>query len=252
MNNFFSRKLSLVLTLSLMVFLAVVYSLKPTHVVRFQPTARLANAPVFKVVSDPDVLNDPSLPHGPAYAVIPDSNHSRTRVAMDTPNTPENSAVMSDAPSSGLGINIHEAQDTRGITPPASNSAEHVNSDAAVEFRPAFRAEVPAGLEEFKDMGMALIAGNSREWYTVQTAFVSIDDHVLLNRRLIELSSALGTRDDIYIYQVIRNGKTYHGLFARRLPTVAKAKDFQRVLEKKLGYQTQVRSHKGLRTEQGF
>ncbi len=247
MARFFLPKMSFILTVLLFGFVATVYALKPESVSKQQTSARLVNAPVYRVVSDTAELAGEDLPAGPAKVLVAESSEARQPQTSDVPAESQYRTGSESVESGARTANPETAAPASlGLMPAVEGAV--ANSTA-----PKAAASNPTNLEieELKDLGMASIsAGGS--WYTLQSAYVPASDKNMLNRRLMELSEAVGSREGIFVYQSSRSEGVFLGVCVKRFASAAQAKSFKKGLDKKLGYPTQLRSQKGLQTEVGF
>lgn len=226
-----SRYMGLLTTSLLLGFVATVYFLRggvdpaPKQIA----SARLQNAPHFRVVTDPVELAQLT----PGSGVIPGTISDVPAAALQgSEPAPTSAAVPANAETSGAG-------DT------AAPASMGIAGGAAL-------ADADPAIQELKDLGMAMLMAPGSNWYTLQTAYVPAEDVNLLKRRILEASSALGSREGMFLYTAERNGRTYYGLCARRFETGAAAKSFKGKLDHKLGYPSQLRSKNGLQKEMGI
>lgn len=238
MNAIFScRYLGLLATSLLLGFVATVYALRPGGGVQLQPreSARLQGAPQYRVVSDPVELAQLASAPGPAVGVVADMPAPGNLRDVPAGDASTDQGLASANATHSASESAQAAPVSMGLTPQAADPAD---SDAAIS--------------ELKDMGMAMLSGSSGNWFTLQTAYVAAEDLDLLKRRILEASSALGSRDGLFVYSAQRDGRRYYGVCVRRFDTGTSAKGFKGRLDARLGYPSQLRSKKGLQKELGF
>ncbi len=245
-----SRYMGLLATSLLLGFVATVYLLRGGSDAAPQQmgSARLQSAPHFRVVTDPVELAQLSTRDGAIPGIVADvapshglsggvpADADRSDAAMQTPNGygEQGSGNASASTSSNSTGNETGAPSSLGIAGGAAN------------------AETDPAIQELRDLGMAMVMTPGANWYTLQTAYVPADDINLLKRRILEASSALGSREGMFIYTAERNGRTFYGLCARRFETGGAAKTVKGKLDHKLGYPSQLRSKNGLQKEMGL
>ncbi len=241
--------MSFILTVLLFGLVATVYALKPETVSKQQTSVRLANAPIFRVVSDTAELAGGDVPAGPAKVLVAELSDAMRPAGEVTEAAAEPQHHLATEPAES-----GPRAASQGTAAPASLGLMPVAEGAgASPATPKAASSNPTNLEieELKDLGMASIsAGGS--WYTLQTAYVPASDKNTLNRRLMELSEAVGSREGIFVYQSSRSEGVFLGVCIKRFASAAQAKNYKKVLDKKLGYSSQLRSQKGLQTEVGF
>ncbi|MCE2680595.1 MAG: hypothetical protein LW629_09145 [Burkholderiales bacterium] len=241
--------MSFILTVLLFGFVATVYALKPESVSKQQTSVRLANAPVYRVVSDTAELAGGDVPAGPAKVLVAERSEARQpagEVAEAATEAQNRLATESAEPGLRAAGQETAAPASLGLMPVAEGAGASSATPKAGSSNPT-----NLEIEELKDLGMASIsAGGS--WYTLQSAYVPASDKNTLNRRLMELSDAVGSREGIFIYQSSRSEGVFLGVCLKRFASAAQAKNYKKVLDKKLGYPSQLRSQKGLQTEVGF
>ena len=263
MARFFLPKMSFILTVLLFGFVATVYALKPESVSKQQSSVRLVNAPVYRVISDAAELPGGDLPTGPAKVLVAELSETKlSGESMETSTDAPSRSMLEPAgsgspggPGGSVASGTPAAVSSRSATPgslglmPAPEASG--TGAASTSSKAAAANPTSSELEELKDLGMASIsAGGS--WYTLQSAFVPASDKNTLNRRLMELSEAVGSREGIFVYQSSRSEGVFLGVCVKRFSSAAQAKSFKKGIDKKLGYATQLRSQKGLQTEVGF
>lgn len=232
-----TRYLGLVATTLLLGFVAAVYVLRPgDRSPGFLPeSARLAGAPHFRVISDPLELAQVSRGTGPVVGVVATDGPVASQRGS---SEPESATATSNAESESVSAAGTSAAPDMPASMGLSPGADRVEPDPAIQ--------------EFKDMGMAMVSGPGANWYTLQTAYVPAEDVNLLKRRILEASNALGSRDDLFLYTAQRSGRTYYGVCVRRFESGSLAKAAKGKLDARLGYKSQLRSKQGLQKEMGL